>query len=270
MPIQTCHILSNERFAGDVYRLKFFSEPIFRSAQPGQFVHIRTSAQSDPLLPRPFSVHDIDPGSMSIEILFQLVGSGTRLLSSKLKGESIDVLGPLGRGFRIDPDRRRSVLVAGGIGIAPFPFSIRRLRETGHSAFAVAGWRTAGEIVGIEKIASFGVSVDVATEDGSRGYSGTVTELLDFRLKAGAFGEESDFSLYACGPNAMLAKVVQLAHQYNVPCQVSLEEKMACGVGACSGCAVSVAENGNSCPEYKLVCSDGPVFDMDEVYLDEY
>jgi dihydroorotate dehydrogenase electron transfer subunit len=192
MPIHTCHILSHERLSGDVYRLKFGSESIFHNAQPGQFVHIRTDVQSDPLLPRPFSIHDIDRELMGFEILFQLVGSGTRILSSKRKGESIEVLGPLGRGFGFDHERRKSVLVAGGIGLAPFPFLIRRLIDRGHSVFVVAGWRTLEDVVGLERIESLGASVDVATEDGRRGYCGTVTELLDTRLKTGDFGSESE------------------------------------------------------------------------------
>ncbi|UCE17734.1 MAG: dihydroorotate dehydrogenase electron transfer subunit [Gemmatimonadota bacterium] len=247
--------------------MKFVSEPICRGAQPGQFVHIRADVQSDPLLPRPFSIHDIDREVMGVEILFQVVGSGTRILSSKRKGESIEVLGPLGRGFGVDHERRISVLVAGGIGLAPFPFLIKRLRESGHSVFVLAGWKTVEEIVGLERIESSGASVDVATEDGRRGSCGTVTKLLNTRLRAGDFGSESEIGLYACGPGAMLATVAHMARQYNVPCQVSLEERMACGVGACYGCAVLAADRENACPEYKLVCKDGPVFDMNEVCL---
>ena len=265
MSIHSCPILSNERCASDVYRLKFLSEPIARNAQPGQFVHIRTSVQTDPLLPRPFSIHDVDVASEGVEVLFKRVGDGTRILSSKRVGEAVDVLGPLGHGFRTGEGRGGAVLVAGGMGIAPFPFLVRRLVESGHSVLVVAGWRTAEEIVGIDSIESLGASVDVATEDGNRGFSGTVTELLEARLQAGDFGAVSDIGLYACGPKAMFPEVARLARLHRIPCQVSLEERMACGVGVCSGCAVSVGTLTGTDPEYKLVCRDGPVFDMKEV-----
>ena len=272
MPIQTCHILSNERFAGDVYRLKFYSETIFRGAEPGQFVHIHTSTQSDPLLPRPFSIHDIDAGSMGVEILFQLVGVGTRLLASKVKGETIDVLGPLGRGFQVGGGQGRSVLVGGGIGIAPFPFLVRRLLAVGRSVTVLAGWKTSGKIVGVEKIESMGAFVEVATEDGTRGYSGTVVDLLRTRLsthlKDRDFGEDANSTLYACGPKGMLAQVARLGRLYDIPCQVSLEQRMACGVGVCYGCAIEGSGGVDSSPEYKLVCRDGPVFQIHEVRLE--
>jgi len=267
MPIHSCELVSNEQVARDVYHLEFHSEPISRAAHPGQFVHIRTSPESDPLLRRPFSIHDVDQQSARVEILFQLVGAGTRILASKRRGEMVDVFGPLGRGFRSGSDLRRSIVAAGGIGIAPFPFLVRRLIKGGNPVLVLAGWKTADEVVATEKITSLGASVEVATEDGSQGYVGTVAELLESRLKSENQGSEG-LILYACGPKAMLGKVAQLARRHSIPCQVSLEERMACGVGACLGCAVRGAGRDSASSEYRLVCRDGPVFDVNEVNLE--
>ena len=262
MPIQSCNILSHDQLAGDVYRLTFYSELISQKAQPGQFVHIRVNDRYDPLLRRPFSIHDIDHGTNGVSILFQVLGTGTHILASKKVGESVDVLGPLGRGFDMTTVQTKSVVVSGGIGIAPFPFLIRKLRANGDFVVVVAGWKTAEEVVGIDEMESLGIPVEVSTEDGSRGYTGTVVDLLQARLE-GWLSESNGLVLYTCGPGAMLAKVARLSRQHGLPCQVSLEEKMACGIGACYGCGVQGTDEN----DYKLVCKDGPVFSIDEVIL---
>lgn len=267
MSIHSCEILSNEQLAGDVYRLTFYSESISQKAQPGQFVHVRVSAHYDPLLRRPFSIHDVGRLANATDILYQVVGSGTCILASKKEGDVIDVLGPLGRGFDLELAPRESIIIAGGIGIAPFPFLVRRLATRGRSVRILTGWKTSEEIVGVDEIESLGVPVEVATEDGSCGYSGTVTDLLEDRLKD-MLRESDGFALYACGPEAMLTAVARLARGQGISCQVSVEERMACGIGACFGCAVPGNVEVPSTTNYKLVCKDGPVFHINEVKLD--
>lgn len=266
MPIQLCEITSVQKRADDVYCLTFSSEFISREAQPGQFVHIRVQSELDPLLRRPFSIHDVDPRAEQVDVLFQVAGSGTRILSSKKRGEHLDVLGPLGRGFTMDPERRKAVIVAGGIGIAPFPLLIQRLADRGHSTMVLAGWKTGEGVVAVDRLEGLGATVEIATEDGSRGYKGMVTDLLADRLELWA-SDQDQIVLYSCGPEAMLTRVADLTRDRRISCQVSLEERMACGIGACYGCAVRGRNRDNAMSEYKLVCRDGPVFDIDEVAL---
>ena len=264
MPIQLSEITSVEERSENVVCLTFSSEPIARKAQPGQFIHIRVQSELDPLLRRPFSIHNVDLRSASVDVLFQIVGAGTRILASKRVGEPIDVLGPLGRGFSSDTERSKAVMVAGGIGVAPFPFLAQRLIESCASVVMLAGWQTGEGVVGIEPVEKLNIPVEIATEDGSRGFKGTVTELLEDRL--GKWNQDLErIILYSCGPRAMLARVAHLAGNLNIPCQVSLEERMACGIGACYGCAVRVSGGDDTSPQYKLICRDGPVFDIDEV-----
>lgn len=266
MPIQFCDVTSVQQLSDDVHRLRFASELVSREARPGQFVHIRVSSGFDPLLRRPFSIHDVDEASGEVDVLFQVIGPGTRILASKKRGERLDVLGPLGRGFTLRSDRRKSVIVAGGIGIAPFPLLIQQLMDMHPSVMVLAGWRTGDAVVAIDSIERLGVSVEIATEDGSRGYEGTVVDLLSDRLRR-LQSELEHVALYSCGPEAMLTRVADVSRNLNLPCQVSLEERMACGIGACYGCAVRSRSQDGSVSEYKLVCRDGPVFDIAEVMV---
>ena len=267
MPIHSCEIIANDQLAGDVYRLTFYSEVISEEAKPGQFIHVRVCVQYDPLLRRPFSIHDMGRIANGVDVLYKAVGSGTRILASKQEGETVDVLGPLGRGFDFELAPRDSLVIAGGIGIAPFPFFVRQLTAVGRPVRVIAGWKTAEEIAGIEEIESFEIPVEIATEDGSYGFKGTVTDLFEEQLK-NTQSQSDGIALYACGPEAMLAKVARLARLHDFPCQLSIEERMACGIGACFGCAVPGIKKDQSDPDYRLVCKDGPVFDIDEVSLD--
>ncbi len=227
-------------------------------AVPGQFTQVRVSDGTDPFLRRTFSISGADPESGVVRLMVDVVGPGTRLLCGMRPGMAISCIGPLGRGFDLAAghDSRACLLVAGGVGVAPLLLLAARLRAKGdRDIHFLMGGRSSDHVSMAEDPALDGLSVVYATEDGSRGERGYVTIPLESSLREGRFG-----MLYACGPHPMLKAVAGMARAFRVPCQVSLEERMACGIGACLGCAVKLA-NGR----VVRACSEGPVFDAEEI-----
>jgi len=236
----------------DIYRVRITSRKMSGEAAPGQFLMLKSSPGFDPLLRRPLSFHETYDDSF--ELLYKVVGRGTLILSGRKCGEHVDSIGPLGKGFR--PAGGRPLLVAGGIGIAPLLFLARRLREEGKEPVLVYGARQVSFLVERERFEGLDVTVRLATEDGSTGFAGTCVELLESEMSKSDYGV-----VYGCGPSAMLAAVSELCERYGVEsCQVSIEERMACGVGACLGCSVASSAGG-----YLSVCKDGPVFKTGEI-----
>ncbi|MFQ5904998.1 MAG: dihydroorotate dehydrogenase electron transfer subunit [bacterium] len=247
-------IVENERLCDGIYRMRIESPRISKESKPGQFVLLRTSSGYDPLLRRPFSLHDAD--SRTYELVYRLVGRGTSMLAESSVGDEIDSIGPLGNGFRLI--RGEAIVAAGGIGIAPFFLLARSLIKQHTKAVLAYGAKTGSLLVDTEKFARIGVSVEVATEDGSVGSKGTCGDLLKELLSKSRFK-----GAYACGPPAMLREVAGLCKAHMIPsCQISVEERMACGVGACLGCSIKSADRG-----YLTVCKDGPVFEAGEVEI---
>jgi len=245
-------ILANDRVSNSFYRMKLTSSYLAKTAKPGQFVEVRCTAGVDPLLRRPLGVHRITKSG--IEILYEVVGKGTELLSTQKAGQELDIIGPLGNGFDIRNtkyDVRTTILIAGGIGVAP----LVALAEELGDAHVVIGARTKSHVLCENEFKRAGCTVVIATEDGSKGRKGLATELLKDALVS-----RKNAQIYACGPIGMLKAVARLAASYRVRCQVSLEERMACGVGVCLGCPVKVRLG-----DYKMVCKDGPVFDAQEI-----
>jgi len=239
---------------------------IARAARPGQFVMLQVHDGRDPLLRRPMSVCRV-PGAARrrVQILYKVVGEGTRLLSRQRVGGRLAALGPLGYGFR-QPARRRGaaqaqvLLVAGGVGIAIFPFLADALHRRGVRPVLLYGARTARDLVALEMFRSRGLAVRLATEDGSRGARGFVTALLDPLLR----GDGPRPEIYACGPTSMLRAVGALAVQTGTPCQLALESQMPCGIGVCLGCVVACPGDAAG-PVYRRVCTEGPVFEAKTV-----
>jgi dihydroorotate dehydrogenase electron transfer subunit len=203
----------------------------------------------DPLLPRPMALYRAAPCGDAVEILYKVSGRGTRLLADARPGDRVRLVGPLGTPFRLPDARERAVLAGGGTGIASLYELARRACERGPVA-VLLGARTAGDLMGRDDFAALGVDLRVATEDGSAGRRGLVTELLEDALA------EGPARVYACGPTAMMRRAAALAASAGRLCSVSLENRMACGFGVCLGCAVPRAGGG-----FALVCRDGPVFD---------
>lgn len=229
--------------------------------RPGHFVMARVSDGLDPLLRRPFGVYrvlgpkDGVAGHGVVELLYAVVGKGTGILSRKMPGESVDLLGPLGNGFTLPAKGQRAVMVAGGMGIVPFYMLAGKVKKP----VVLFGARSAGEAAVADDFKGLDISLKIATQDGSAGEKGLVTELLQDELLPGDL-------VYACGPVGMLKKIASIASRAGVRCQVSLERSMACGIGVCLGCAVKAsshkeAENKN----YRMVCSEGPVFESEDI-----
>ncbi|NVM22202.1 MAG: dihydroorotate dehydrogenase electron transfer subunit [Desulfobacterales bacterium] len=234
-------------------------------ASPGQFVMVRIAEQRIPLLRRPFSIHNSVTAHNEIrgfEILYKVVGQGTRAMSGLKAGDVLDVLGPLGNGFACPEGIREVFLVAGGIGVAPLYYLACFLDE--HKAVSphvFLGGRSAGDILCHGSFESMGVKVSITTEDGSLGEKGVVTSLVE---KAIQINGKPDI-IYACGPTPMLKAISDIAASYDIGCQISLETVMACGFGVCLGCAVEKACSPGS---YLHACTDGPVFDSRAVMID--
>jgi dihydroorotate dehydrogenase electron transfer subunit len=250
-----CPITSNDIVGPSIHIVSFESPPIASSVQPGQFVNVRVSESSVPLLRRPFSVYRVERDDVSI--IFNVVGLGTRSLSQKRIGEQLDVIGPLGRPFSIDDDYSTALLVAGGLGVAPLPLLTRELKRCQQKFVTYCGAQTAEQLV--EQHLE---NLHVATDDGTKGFHGTVIDLLRSHLES----EQCDSpKIFGCGPTAMLRSLTRLANEFSISCEVSLESAMACGIGICQGCPV---ERRNGEKKYALVCADGPVFDTRTIRIE--
>jgi len=253
---ELAEIIRREHVAEDTYRFTVKAPDIASASRPGQFVMVRTGEGLDPLLRRPFSIHQVAEGGL-VQILFKIIGKGTQALADMELGRNMDILGPIGHGFTIANDSQH-LLVGGGIGIAPLLFLARRILKKSEpfSVRVHLGARTKDEIAFLaEEFESMGLSVEITTEDGSLGKQGLITDLMA-DLQRG-----KPMMIYGCGPYPMLRAVANICKIKKWGCQVSLETIMACGLAACLGCAVQRADMKG----YVHVCKDGPVFDMDDV-----
>jgi len=222
------------------------------AAQPGHFVMVRGLWGHDPLWPRPFSVLDVDERRGVLDLLIRVAGRGTHLLSREEASGEVMLMGPLGRPFRVPGDARDVVLVAGGFGVAPLWFLAKHLlrREHPPRLTLMVGGRSRRDLLLLDRFRDRGVVLRTATEDGSEGFAGVVTELLRERVV-----RNPPSFVAACGPPGMLRAVDELCVESGVPGQVSMEARMACGWGICLGCAVATGEG------YLRVCKDGPIFE---------
>jgi len=247
---------------GGVNRRLLLALPGWPGSEPGQFAMLSPGAlasapRCDPLLPRPMAVyrtHDGD-GDPRIEILFKVHGRGTALLADLEPGDRVGVVGPLGAPFPDPVPGARAVICAGGTGIASVYELGARLHARGVAVRVLLGARSAGDLMGEADFAASGIDLAIATEDGTRGARGLVTDLLAEALSAPGVA-----ALYVCGPTPMMAAAARIAEQRGVTCWASLENPMACGFGVCLGCAAPLRDGG-----FALVCRDGPVLPADTV-----
>jgi len=252
-------ILSNKKVRGDYFKMAVCAPGIAQKAGPGQFVHLRCQNSVEPLLRRPFSFHHLSRNNF--EILYKVVGRGTNLLAKRRKGDKIDVLGPLGNGFTttrytLHATRSKIILAAGGMGVAPLLALAEKLADR-KKIVVLLGAKTKGSVLCAGDFKKLSVKLQIATDDGSQGYRGFVTGLLKKLLRT--TNDERRTTIYACGPKAMLKEIAQISRRFRMSAYASLEEDMACGVGACLGCAVKTTAG------YKRVCKDGPVFNLQEI-----
>lgn len=258
-------ILWNQKVGSVYYRIGFKCRGAYTRAKPGQFIMMRLSDQNDPLLRRPFSIHRLivkDDRLEGIEILYKVVGKGTSRLTTFKPGDTVDILGPLGSAFTMSANLRHVFLVAGGIGVAPMVFLASFLVKKGPTASqcqVFLGGKSRSDILCRQDFINLGMKVHTTTDDGSAGDQCLVTHPVELSLR-----DSLPDIIYACGPLEMLQCVLGIAEKYAVTCQISMETLMACGLGACLGCAV---ESRDASGRYLHACLDGPVFDARKLRL---
>lgn len=246
----------------DYYLFSLDSSTIASQAQPGQFIMVRTSPHSNPLLRRPFSIHSRN--GKNIEIFFQRVGIGTALLSEKRENDVLDILGPLGKGFHTSPDYKgkEAALIGGGRGIAPLYFLAQELRDQGASVKIFYGGKTYGALPLKNKFEKNGFKLFCSTDDGSFRFHGLITEFFGCELQNFTPGQ-----IFACGPEPMLKKIALMAQERKIPAEFSLESVMGCGFGACWSCVKRIKKDGKE--GWHKICEDGPVYSADEIVWQE-
>ena len=252
MKKETAKILSQNKIADEIYSM-WIETTAAKEAKPGQFIDVYVNDDSK-LLPRPISICEVKDDSL--RIVYRVVGGGTKIMSTYQEGDEIQIIGPLGNGF--DMRDGKAILVGGGIGIPPMVELAKNLseRKGKENVISVMGYRD--ELFLVDELEQFSTVV-IATEDGSTGTKGTVIDALDEN------GVDGDV-LYACGPIPMLKALKDWANSKDIECQISLEERMACGIGACLACVCKTKEkdeHSNVCN--KRICKDGPVFDANEI-----
>lgn len=274
--VEEAEILAHDSHAGDQYVLRVQAPRCAGAARPGSFAHL----QCDPSLPmrRPLSIMRVDGDAGWVEFLYKAVGTGTRALARRTRGESISMIGPIGTPFKTDRARPRTLLLGGGVGIPPMVFLADHLRRDRHwqpvvmmgsevpfpfraqpSRFMLPGMPE-GVIATMPLLDDWGIPARLTSlQDYPGCFTGYITDLARLWLDALPQDSRDEVSVFACGPHPMLAAVAALANEYRLPCQVSLEEYMACAVGGCAGCTVRI--NTPDGPAMKRVCVDGPVFD---------
>ena len=270
MPVDTeARILAHDALGADHFLITLEAPRIARAARPGQFVMIQVDAGTDPLLRRPMSICRVpDAARRRIQVLYKIVGRGTARLATQPRGGRLRTLGPLGNGFTLPPAARRGrpvppvVMVAGGIGVAIFPFLAAALRARGHRPRLIFGARSSRDLVHLSVFRALGVPIACATEDGSRGARGYVTRLLEPLLATPGPKPR----LYACGPTPMLAAVGSLAVAAGADCELALESQMPCGLGVCLGCVVPCPGDEDG-PIFRKICTEGPVVKAGAVIL---
>ena len=249
---ELCEVRRHEALGAGIYALVLHAPAVAAAAKPGQFVHLACGEGN--LLRRPISICAAEGDRLAL--VFQVKGEGTKWLAARRNGDTVNVLGPLGRGFDMARLGARPVFLGGGIGVPPMLMAMKAAKAGGAQPEAVLGFRSRDAVILEHDFESLGETC-VATDDGSYGTHGFVTDLL--RARIGGYT-----SVCACGPKPMLRAVAALAKEHGLPCQVSMEERMGCGIGACLVCACALKGDAGE-TRYGHVCKDGPVFDAEEV-----
>lgn len=248
-------IIEKKAISENIFSFEIYCPEVAEEAKCGQFVHIRVPSCT---LRRPISICEVNRADGTLRIVFEIRGAGTEKLAELNKGDFIDMIAPLGNGFTVKelPEGKRAIVVGGGIGVPPMLQTAKSYRK----ATAILGFRSFDRVILKRDFEANGIETIICTDDGSVGYHGVVSDPLSHELEKGDVG-----AVFACGPKPMLASVMRLAKEHGVFCEISLEERMACGVGACVGCVCRIMRGG----EEKLlrVCKDGPVFNAEEVIL---
>jgi len=262
-------VITNAEVSPGYFRMRLTAPFELLESRPGQFIMVKVRDAIDPLLRRPFGIFDLGCQTADytggsdrpyLEMLYRVVGKGTAMLSALHHGDHLDILGPLGKGFEQGAASEEKILVGGGVGLAPLYYLAKQLVRNSRVRLFIGG-RTKEDVLCVTEFERLGVETYVATDDGTLGASGLVTDVMERHLVE----EKGTMQIFACGPMPMLKAVADISRRRRIPCQVSLEAFMACGMGACLGCVVKGREHGEHRPDYRCVCKDGPVFDFREL-----
>ena len=255
-----CKIINKESLLSDIITFSIDASEIAKQATPGQFLEIKCSEGIDPLLRRPISISNVDKKSGMLQFIIQIRGKATELLSKKSVGDSLDILGPLGHGFSLAESGKRTAVIGGGIGVFPLLYLTKELKDK-CEVNVYLGFRNKNFVVLEEEFKKFSNNVCITTDDGTYGQKGYAANFLEQDIKLGKIDK-----IYACGPYPMLKALSNIAITHNIDCEISVEERMCCGIGACLGCACKVKDGDDW--RYGHVCKDGPVFDAKKVILE--
>ena len=260
MPIQVdCKIVAKEKLASGIYKISVKSEKIAETARPGNFLEVKVSDSLETFLRRPISIYNIDKENGVIEFIFQIRGKGTEILAERKIGDDLNILGPLGNGvFSIKPYKRVAI-VGGGIGIYPLYELAKNLKESDVNIYL--GFRNKDLVTLEDEFSELSKKLVITTDDGSYKEKGFA---IDFMKKD--CSEEKFDRIYACGPLPMLKAIQEFAKKEGITAEISLEERMGCGIGACVGCAV-LTQDSDGNQKYKYVCQHGPVFNSKDVII---
>ena len=249
-------LIKKEKLLDGLYKFSVKAEEIVKISKPGNFIEIRVNENLDPFLRRPISIYNLDKENGVLEFIFQIKGKGTELLSKNKEGDLIDIIGPLGNGTFKFEEYKNLAVIGGGIGIFPLYELSKEAKENNKNVYTYLGFRNKNLVTLENEFENVSTDLTITTDDGSYKNAGFAINYLERDLN-----KYNIDCICACGPLPMLKVIKKLAEEKNISCQISLEEKMGCGMGVCLGCAVKTATSKNDNPEYIHVCKAGPVFD---------
>lgn len=255
-------LINKEQLTSDIYKFSIKAPEIVKDSKPGNFIEIRVSDQTEPFLRRPISIYNLDRENGILEFIFQVKGKGTEILAKKKIGDLIDIVGPIGYGTFKYENYNNLAVIGGGIGVFPLYELAKCAKKDNKNVNIYLGFRNKDYVVLEDEFKNVSDNLTITTDDGSYGEKGFAINFLEKDIEKGKVD-----SIYACGPLPMLKAVQKLAIEKDIPCQISLEEKMACGLGVCLGCAVKTAKSPKDAPEYWHVCKAGPVFQAKDVEI---
>jgi dihydroorotate dehydrogenase electron transfer subunit len=257
----TATVVKNSCLCSEHYCLTLKSDILAKSTKPGQFVNLRIDGRGNLLLRRPFSVAMTRPAQSVLEIVYRVVGQGTRSMTELSRGEKVDLIGPLGTGFHLPEEPTNCLLLGGGVGVAPLWSLAAQLSKKKNKVIALLGFRSSDRVFGEDIFRKLRIETIVTTDDGSYGLKGFVSDHLEKVLN------RPINHAYVCGPNPMLKAVLPMIRKSGIKGEVSLEERMGCGYGVCLSCVANIVEEG--VVERKRICTEGPVFDLEHVVLSD-
>lgn len=263
MPVNIkAKLLKKEELKPEIFKFSVQADEIVSIAKPGNFIEIKVNDNIEPFLRRPISIYNMDKENGILEFIFQVKGKGTTILSKRNEGELIDILGPLGFGTFKYSSYENLAIIGGGIGVFPLYELAKNAKSENKNVNTYLGFRNIDLVVLENEFRQVSTQLTITTDDGSYSQKGFAIDFLKKDIDAGKID-----SIYACGPLPMLKAVRKLAVEKNIPCQISLEERMACGLGVCLGCAVKTAKSPKEEPKYWHVCKAGPVFQAKDIEI---